>query len=477
MSNDEVESERDALAERLEMLRRWQHAAQAMPRVAMGLFRHGLMPAGLSTADTVRREGFSELHWKVLGDGLVRFLRNAGPVFTKFGQILATRSDLLPPTVCSRLESLYAEQPPMGHRELERALDRAYGKERPFRDFVREPLAVGSVGQVHRAALEDGTRVVVKIIRPGAEARIASDLQLARVLAGVVADATTPARRVLLDRLLDDLGEGYAREVDLHHEARALRDFAQRFASNPNVRVPACFEGLSSEHVLVMEELVGEPLSAFRARARSDPEAARRAARLALTEILAQVFEDGRFHADPHAGNLLVLEDGRLGLIDLGLTGELSREERRLVARAVRAFLSRDPDAVMEALLGLTTVPADFDRAAFRAEVRALVRSRGRHVADRLKGGEGGATDDDDANALDVFVSELFALAHEHGVNLPTSATLLIKSLVTIEGVARALHPEIDLAKVAAPVMVRALAPRWARWVFRGRVRRRRAGR
>ena len=476
MSTDEAERGPGRLAEHLEAVRRWRQAALGMPRVAVGVVRHGLLPAGISTADTVRKEGFSELHWKVLGDGLVRFLRNSGPVFTKFGQILATRSDLLPPTVCARLESLYAQQPPMGRRQLEHSLARAYGKERPFHEFTREPLAVGSVGQVHRARLEDGTRVVVKIIRPGSEERIASDLELARVLARVVADATTPARSRLLEKLLDDLGEGFAREVDLHHEARALEDFARRFASNPNVRVPACFAALSSRQVLVMEELEGEPLSAFRARADRDPVAARRVARLALTEILAQVFEDGRFHADPHAGNLLVLADGRLGLIDLGLTGELSPEERRLIARAVRAFLSRDPDAVMQALLGLTTVPDDFDRAAFGAEITAVVQSRGRTVASRLKGNGGdAASEDEEPNALDAFVSELFAVAHRHGVNLPASATLLIKSLVTIEGVARSLHPELDLAKAAAPVMVRALAPRWARWAFGRRAGRGRA--
>ena len=460
------------LAERLEALRRWQQAALAMPRLAVGLFRHGLLPIGPSAADTVRREGFSELHWKVLGDGLVRFLCNAGPVFTKFGQILATRGDLLPPTVCARLETLYARQSPMRSRELESSLAGAFGRRPPFREFERKPLAVGSVGQVHRARLEDGTRVVVKIIRPGAEERIASDLELARVLARVAADATTPARGLLLEKLLDDLAEGYAREVDLRHEARALGDFARQFAANPNVCVPACFESLSSRHVLVMEELVGEPLSAFRVRAKTDPEAARRVARLALTEILSQVFEDGRFHADPHAGNLLVLPDGRLGVIDLGLTGELSREERRLVARAVRAFLSRDPEAVIEALLGLTTVPEDFDRASFRRDVDALVRGRGRSVAARLKGAEAAVSEEDEPNALDAFVSELFALGHEHGVNLPTSATLLIKTLVTIEGVARSLHPELDLARAAAPVMVRTLAPRWARWAFRPRARR-----
>ena len=137
----------------------------------------------------------------------------------------------------------------------------------------------------------------------------------------------------------------------------------------------------------------------------------------------------------------------------------------------MRAFLSRDPEAVIEALLGLTTVSDDFDRARFRRDVTAVVRRRARSVATRLKGDEGAAPDDDEPNALDAFVSELFAVSHEHGVHLPSSATLLIKTLVTIEGVARSLHPELNLATAAAPVVVRVLAPRWARWAL-GRRRR-----
>jgi ubiquinone biosynthesis protein len=452
----------------LETVQRWQRTAQAVPRVAVSAVRHGLMPAGLAAADTVRKEGLSQLHWKVVGDGLVRFLRGSGPVFTKFGQILATRTDLLPATVCARLESLYARQPPMSRRELNRTLRRAYGKDLPFAKLQRKPLAVGSVGQVHRARLRDGRRAIVKLLRPGVEDRIQRDLESARALLPLVIGLTgrsgSPARH-LLGHTLDDLAAAYAREIDLRHEARSLQEFARRLESNRRVKVPECYAELSSQHALVMEELVGEPLSEYRRRAETDPEAASRVANLALTEILRQIFEHGHFHADPHGGNLLVLEDGRLGVVDLGLTGELRREDRRRIARAVRAFLARDAEALIQALLGFGETPPDFDPARFRSDVEAVVRAKGQRVVRRLAGRDADAASEA-SSALDEFVTKLFGVAHAHGVHVPVSTTLLVKTLVTIEGVARSLHPGLDLKTAALPVIVRSLAPRWVRWVL-----------
>jgi ubiquinone biosynthesis protein len=425
---------------------------------------------GYSAASTARREGLSDLHWKVAGDALLRFLQHCGPVFTKCGQILATRDDLLPTAFCARLEALYSEQPPMSARELRRALHAAYGRHLPFQRFSEKPLAVGSIGQVHRARLA-GRRVIVKIIRPGIETQIARDLNVARVLLGMLLGlpgSRQRAARHLLNRSLEDLGHGFGLEVDLGHEARTLREFGRRFADHPHVKVPDVYEELSCGHVLVMEELRGRPLSAWRRRAKSHPEEARRVADLALTEILRQIFEDGHFHGDPHAGNLLVLDDGRLGLIDLGLTGEFSPKDRRNIARAVSAFLARDPDRVIRALLAFGTPPPDFDPGRFRRDILVVVeRYRGR-VARRILGTRGR---EETSNPLEDFVGALFGVAFAHQVYVPRSATLLIKTLVTIEGVARSLDPELNLTATALPVVLRSLTPRWLRWAFGTRAR------
>jgi ubiquinone biosynthesis protein len=438
-------------------LRRWQGAAGTAPRLALAMVRRGILPVGPAALGTLRREGAADLHWKVLGDALARTLRDAGPLLAKLGQILATRGDLLPPALCQRLEALYADQHAMRRSELRRLLRRAYPGGQPFEDFDVEPIAVGSIGQVHRARLKDGGRVVVKLVRPGVEAALQRDLDSAELLADVyfasLARGREDARRTTL-RLLGDLASGLASEADLEREAAAYEEFGRRFAHNPRVRVPLCHREWSSREVLVLEELVGEPLSAVRARAARDREAARRAADLALREILRQVFDVGLFHADPHGGNLLLLEDGRLGLIDLGLTGELRPGDRRIITRAVRAFLARDTDAVLRVLLEFGTTPEDFDLSAFRADVTEVFQEYQRR-------GVGAAAS---SPRLEELVDDLLRTAHRYGVHLPPSTTLLIKTLVTIEGVARSLDPEIDVAARAWPIVLRSLVPRWLRW-------------
>jgi ubiquinone biosynthesis protein len=212
-----------------------------------------------------------------------------------------------------------------------------------------------------------------------------------------------------------------------------------------------------------MEELVGEPLSAYRARAKTDPDAARRVADLAFREILKQVFEDGRFHADPHAGNLLVLPDGRLGLIDLGLTGEATPRDRTRIARAVRAFISGDPEALVRALLDFGVPPPEFDRAAFRTDVLDVVARHRDGIVAHLSGRGG---DEAASVRLETFVHELFQTAERHNLYVPPSSTLLIKTIVTIEGVARSLDPDLNVVATAIPIVLRSLSRRWLRWGF-----------
>jgi ubiquinone biosynthesis protein len=354
----------------------------------------------------------------------------------------------------------------MTRRELDAALATAFPTGLPFASFDRRALAVGSIAEVHRATLGDGESVIVKLVRPGLVRAIERDVNAATAALHVVLalpGVASKATRVALFRALEELGAALRAEADLRREARALEDFGRRLRSSRRVRVPRVHRHWSGETALVMEELVGEPLSAYRARAAADPEAARRVADLAFREILKQVFEDGRFHADPHAGNLLVLPDGRLGLIDLGLTGEATAEDRTRIARAVRAFVSGDPEALVRALLGFGVPPPGFDFDAFKADVLVIVRRNESHIVAQLTGRDGAASA---SSRLETFVHELFRVAEDHDLYVPPSSTLLVKTIVTIEGVARSLDPQLNVVAAAVPIVLRALGRRWLRWDF-----------
>ena len=439
-------------------------AAVVVPALGLNALRYGVVPTVPSAILISLREGLSDVHWKAIGDALVRVIQHSGPLLTKLGQILATRGDLLPEPVCVRLEALYARQPAMTKSQLERLLKAAFGHRPPFKTFDRRPIGVGSIAQVHRAELATGERVIVKLVRPGLERQIDRDLNAAEFLVGslfAVPGLATRTTKRAVSNAIRDLGSALRSEVDLRHEARSLEEFGRRMRTNPRVRVPAVHGRWSTERVLVMEELVGEPLSVFRARAKTDPESARRVADLAFKEILKQVFEDGRFHADPHGGNLLILPDGRLGLIDLGLTGKSGAQDRQRIARAVRAFVAGNPEALARALLDFGTPPPQFGYDAFKADVAAVVRQNESRVVAEMTGRNGGGT-----SGLETLVNELFKVAHRHDLYVPPSSTLLIKTIVTIEGVARSLNPDLNVIAAAVPIVLRSMSRKWFSWRF-----------
>ncbi len=235
----------------------------------------GLVALGAGAVTGFAREGTRDLHWKAGGDALVQIFRSGGPALNKLGQLLATRTDVLPAAVCERLEALYDRQPAMTRAEVRRVLRRSFGRARPIVGLSRRPLAVGSVGQVHRARLRDGRRVVVKLLRPGMRDLMRRDLNALRTFVELYVGLhgrSRPELRELALKTLADFECGLEQETDFQHEAAALQEFGRRFAGSPRVCVPACHREWCTSEVLVIEELDGQPLSELR---RSDPDVAR----------------------------------------------------------------------------------------------------------------------------------------------------------------------------------------------------------
>lgn len=251
-----------------------------------------------------------------------KVLEELGPTFIKLGQVLSTRPDLLPRSFVTELERLQDDAPPVDFEEIRAVVESSLGRslDEAFAHFKPTPLASASMAQVHVARTHEGDEVVVKVIRPDVAALIEADLDLMHLLARMLEAIFAEMELYAPGQLVETFDKALKTELDLGEEARVLQEFARNCAHIRDLAVPAVYPELSSAQVLTLELLRGEKVS----RVETGSDEARRLIEIGLEATFQQIFEDGLFHGDPHPGNLMSLEDGRLGLIDFGLVGRLT---------------------------------------------------------------------------------------------------------------------------------------------------------
>ncbi|MFT4026112.1 MAG: AarF/UbiB family protein [Novosphingobium sp.] len=357
-------------------------------------------------------------------------LEELGPTFVKLGQILATRGDLLPLEWIAELEQLHSKAPTLPFEALRPAVEAALG-EAPESAFVAldpAPLAAASMAQVHRARLKDGRPVVLKIRRPGIRPRVEADLRLIAQLASVAEAASADLRRYAPAAMMRQLAEAVLEELDFTNEGRNADRIRADFAGEPKVIVPEIHWEWTSETVLVMDYIEGVPPSdgdALRA-AGIDPAAI---ASLGADMVLDMVLINGRFHGDPHPGNLLCLPGNRLALLDLGMIGHVSPRRREEFIGFVQALNTGDPSQLAE-VLGGWSAGSGVPRERVHIAAERLVQ---RHGGSRL--------------VLSKLVGDFLPLMREEGLTMPPDLLLILKALVTVDGVLSGIQPEFDLSR------------------------------
>ena len=357
-------------------------------------------------------------------------LEALGPTFVKLGQILATREDLLTPDWIEELERLQAGAPTVPFEDLRPAVEQALGQapEAAFAHLDIEPLAAASIAQVHRATLHDGRQVVLKIRRPGIRPRMEADLRLISQLAGLIETASAEARRFAPRDLIAQLAEAVLEELDFTTEARNADRMRADFAREPRVVIPAIHWTWTSETLLVMDYVDGvRPRDGATLRAASiDPGAI---ASLGADIVLDMVLINGRFHGDPHPGNLLCLPGNRIALIDFGMTGHVSPRRREEFIRFVQSLNMCDPAQLADVLIAWSAgAGISRDRAQIAAE-----RLIARHGGTRL--------------VLSAMVGDFMGLMRNEGMTLPPDLLLIFKALVTLDGVLSGIEPDFDLSQ------------------------------
>lgn len=375
-----------------------------------------------------------------------------GPTFIKLGQVLSLRPDLVGSSLATELQQLQSQVPADAIELVRETIASDLGKsvEEAFQSFEETSIASASIGQVHRAQLHDGTHVVVKVQHHNIQNKVREDMEVLAGLAGLA--ERIPELAAWQPRsLVDQLSRSLKRELSFTRELNNLLVFEKEFGNFEGLRIPKPFPKLSSSLVLTMEQLDGQSIAEFKV---SEEQSAsllsdalpRRAAAL----YMEMIFVKGIYHADPHPGNVLVLEDGCLGLLDFGMVGRIDDLLRETIEEMLLAIASGDSTLLTILIKRVGKPPYKLDDSSLSIDVAELVATYGSQPLDAFD--------------LAGVLNDVTDILHRHRISLPPQTALLIKTLVTLEGTIGQLNPTFSLLEVMKPffrkIWLRRLSPR-----------------
>ena len=366
---------------------------------------------------------------------LRKMLEELGPTFVKAGQILSMRSEILPQSFTRELGRLRTSVEPMDRDTVLSALRAEYDRpiEEIFDAIDDRPLGSASVAQVHKARLVTGELVAVKIQRPHVQEIMAQDISIMRSLARYASRFMGSEQFLDLRSVVDELWQSFREETDFLVEARSLEEFRRNNAECAFVDCPKPYPSLCTRHVVVMDYVEGIPIDDRRALVRAGYDLEEIGTKL-VDNYTSQMLDDGFFHADPHPGNL-VIRDGKIVYLDLGIMGRLSSHDRRAVRDMVFSVARCDSAGLADGLMRFSVSDTSgVDQAHLLADLDAIVADFGLS----------------DLSDLDIgsFMNALISMAQKDGVELPGTVTMLARSLVTLEGVAHDLLPETSIVEI-----------------------------
>ncbi len=373
------------------------------------------------------------------GQHLRELLDELGPTFVKFGQLLSTRPDVVPPDIIVELRGLQDDVRPFPFEQAERVIVEELGNsiERLFLDFEREPVAAASIGQVHRATLPNGRRVAVKVQRPGAPRQIEADLVLLYQAARLVKERVRALDFIDAHALIDEFARQIRQELDYRLEGRNAQTFHRNFAGDPHVHVPKVYWSYTRTRVLTLEWLEGTQLADVDRLPLSIEERRDLAYQIAET-WMAMIFRHGFFHGDPHPANILILEEaGTIGLVDFGAVGKLTDDDLTKLTRIFIDAAAENVDVLPKRLADLGVRYPKEREDEFLAELREIYY---RYYGASLS----------EIDPIQV-IRETFQLIYSMNLHLPTRYLQLDRARATLGSVGVELYPDFNVFEVARP--------------------------
>ncbi len=371
-------------------------------------------------------------------------LAEMGTTFIKLGQILSTRPDVVGPALADELSSLQddtpADAPDTVHALVEAELHRPLKE--LFAEFEDAAFASASIGQVHRARLRDGRRVVVKVLHHNIESKVATDLDIMMALAELGEKYSAELQNYRPRATMTEFRRTLLRELDFRRELRNIQEFLHHFKDDRTVRFPTPHPQLSSRRVLTLDYLDGIRINDIE-RLKLEGHDLHTIARRGANIVLSMIFRDGFYHADPHPGNLLVLADTVIGVLDCGMVGRLDDNMRDAFATMLLSAIAKDSGQLADRVTRLARVPADLDRDAFESEVHDFLADYGTQSLNQF----------DVSGALNGIAD----IIRRYHLLLPANLAPLLKTLIVLEGTTRQLDRSFSLAEMIQPYYRRAV--------------------
>ncbi|AKB86187.1 AarF/ABC1/UbiB kinase family protein [Methanococcoides methylutens] len=427
------------IVRRYSMVKRYGVIIDTLVKYGFGYFVDQMGIRSLGSLRSRFKDRLGRGHEPRTGPARARMvLEELGPTYVKFGQLMSMRQDLIPKEYAEEFAKLQNDVPPFDYSEVERIIEEELGDkvENLFLSFEKTPIAAASIAQVHRAKLLGGADIVVKVQRPGIRKVIDSDLDILYSIAGFAEEHVEEAKLYSPVEVVDELQKSIYLEMDFTQEGRNIERFQNNFRDDPNIVIPGVYWEYSSRRVLTLDYIDGIKSDNFE---KIDELGLDRdkLAEHGTEAFMKQIFEDGFFHADMHSGNVLILEDGRIALLDFGMVGHISHEIRNLLIDALIAITRGDVNQYLEVLKDFGMVPDNIDVQAFKIDYE--------HVLNKYYGRS--------LKQLDtpLMIAEMMTLLRKFKIRIPPNIALLFKGVMTVSGFALQMVPDFNVTVIAEP--------------------------
>jgi ubiquinone biosynthesis protein len=367
-----------------------------------------------------------------------KMLEELGPTYVKIGQTLSMRPDLIPPEYVKEFSTLYDQASAEPFDVVKKRVESELGKDmnEVFKTFSTEPIAAASMGQVHKAELLDGTKVVVKVQRPGIREKIDTDIEIVYFFANLAAKNIPSMATFRPVEVVSELEEMLHREINYLLEAKNAERMYMNFKNVPYVKIPRVFSEFSTKRILTMEYIQGHPISKEGIKAKNIDN--KKIATLIARAMVKQLFQDGFFQADPSPGNIFAISNEKIAFVDFGAMGSISSTRRRLLMDMLVAIATGDTDTVLSSLLEMSDIEGEIDKEALRRDIAGLIEYY----------------HDEKPTVYDVQLADsIIELSRKYDIRLPADFTLLERALFETESTCRILDEDFDLIKSTWPII------------------------